>query len=357
MRTRVSAVLVAALVATLVVVHPASAAGAKRYVDPIFGQVSEQHDVTYGQAVDSKGVLQQLKLDVYSPVGDTATDRGLLIWAHGSGFRYGDKSDIGPLKEYVKRGWVAISIEYRMRPELPANAFVGIVTDPTSVPTAQAAARDAQHDMQAAIRWARVHASTLGISPSRIAAGGMSAGAIMALMVAFNPNDPGDSGNPGVSSSVAAAISHAGAYVPYLQGGLPQAGAPPIAIYHGTNDEQVPYPTSPPGCLLTMLAGNVCEHVTFVGREHATLGTDLAMDFLYRYVIAPTTTPSASVREADVDADNARVLAGTEHIGSLGAIVGVDVPSDPNVTVEHTVELAQYVLDALGLGTSLSFWG
>src|SRR5207244_3804188 len=115
-----------------------------------------------GQATNSVGVVEQLKLDVYSPVGDTDTHRGLIVWAHGSGFRYGDKSDIGPLKDYVKRGWVGISIEYRMRPELPANAFVGIVTDPTSVPAAAAAAADAQHDMQAAIRWARAHATTLG---------------------------------------------------------------------------------------------------------------------------------------------------------------------------------------------------
>ena len=59
-----------------------------------------------------------------------------------------------------------------MRPELPPNAFVGIVTDPTSVPTAQAAAWTRMHDMQAAVRWSRANADLLGIDPDRIVAGG-----------------------------------------------------------------------------------------------------------------------------------------------------------------------------------------
>ena len=147
MRARGMAVVAASLLASVLVgVPPARAeepAAGVRYVDRIFTDVGVVQDVPYGAAVNSRGETQELLLDVYHPVGDEETDRGLVIWAHGSGFRVGDKSDIGPLKEYVKRGWIGISISYRMRPELPPNAFVGIVTDPTSVPTAQAAAMDA----------------------------------------------------------------------------------------------------------------------------------------------------------------------------------------------------------------------
>jgi acetyl esterase/lipase len=354
MRARCTGVLVAAVLgavlATVAGMHPAGAEAGRRYVDPIFPAVTVAKDITYGQAVSSKGQLEQLKLDLYTPTGDTAGGRGLLVWAHGSGFRYGDKSDIGPLKEYVTRGWVAVSIEYRMRPELPANAFVGIVTNPTSVTDAKAAALDAQHDMQAAVRWARGHAASLGVDPGRIAAGGMSAGAIMALMVAFNPGDAGTSGSPGPSSAVAAAISHAGAYVPYLQGAVPAPGAPPIAIYHGTNDEQVPFPTSPPSCVLTILMGNTCEYVTYVGREHATLGTDLALDFLYRKVIVGDGQPRAFATGSTKD-DTAAVLVGAELplVSDLGATTGVVVPTDPAVLQEHTLGLVGYVLEALGL--------
>ena len=37
--------------------------------------------------------------------------------------------------------------------------------------------------------------------------------------------------------------------------------------------------------------------------------------------------------------------------------MGVDVPTDPNVVVDHTVGLAQYVADALGLEARLPGWG
>ena len=153
------------------------------------------------------------------------------------------------------------------------------------MPEAQAAARDAQHDMQAAVRYARAHADELGIDPDKIAVGGSSAGGIIALMTAFNEATPGNSGNPGYPSGVAAAVSHAGAYVPILQGAFPLPGAPPIAIYHGTTDNQVPIPTSIPGCVLTIAVGNTCEYVAYVGRIHRTMGTDLALNFLYRHVI------------------------------------------------------------------------
>jgi predicted esterase len=237
-----------------------------------------------------------------------------------------------------------------MRPELPPNAFVGIVTDPASVPTAQAAAMDAMHDMQAAVRWSRANADVLGIDPDRIVATGMSAGAIMALMVAFNEDDPGTSGTPGESSAVAAAISHAGAYVPVLQGAFPAPGAPPIAIYHGTHDEQVPYPTSPPACVLTVLMGNTCEYTTYVGREHAVLGADLAADFAYRYVIEPTRDPYVAVTHADADADGFTLRGGTEHLTEdLGLVEGIHVP-DLEVVLDRTVDLVAYVLEALGLG-------
>jgi predicted esterase len=352
MRARLAVVLVVGLAASLGVVQPAQGADGTRYVDVIFDDVDVTRDITYGVAPASTGVVQQLQLDLYQPAGDTATDRGLLIWAHGSGFRYGSRSDAGPVEDYVRRGWVGMSISYRMRPELPANAFVGIVTNPTSVSTAQAAARDAQHDMQAAVRWARAHAAELGIDPDRIAVGGISAGGIIALMTAFNPGDPGDSGTPGVSSEVAAAVSHAGAYVPGLQGAAPAAGAPPVAMYHGTNDEQVPQPTSPPACALTILMGNDCEYVLFVGREHTTLGVDLAQQFLYRHVIAPTTAPTP-IGVADLVGDPT-VLAGVEQVsGQLGGTAGVVVPGDPQVVMDHTLGLVEYVLEALGLPVAL----
>ncbi len=344
MRTRVGFLVVVVLAGLLATAAPASAE--TRYLDEVFSQIVIRRDIKFGEAPDRNGDMFELYLDLYLPVDDTATDRGMLIWAHGSGFRFGDKSQAGPSREYARRGWVVASIDYRKRPDtVPANTFIGIVTNPATLEEARGAAIDAQHDMQAAVRWARAHAEELAIDADRIAVGGISAGGIIALMTAFNPGDPGSSGTPGVTSEVAAAISHAGAYVPGLQGAPPGPGAPPVAMYHGTSDEQVPFPTSPPGCVLTLLMGNDCEYVTFVGRDHTILGTDLAQDFLYRHVIQADPAFDAPTR-LDSDDEELTARTGVEAEGT-GLTTGAVVPLSISVVIEHLAGFIRYQLGGL----------
>ena len=66
---------------------------------------------------------------------------------------------------------------------------------------------------------------TYRIDTGRIAIGGTSAGAITALNVGANADDPGTSGSPGFSSAVSAAVSLSGAKLL----GPPQARATPRA--------------------------------------------------------------------------------------------------------------------------------
>lgn len=338
--------LFVALVGVVVGAVPARADGV-RYVDEIFTGVVATNNIVYGQAYNSRGELEQLKLDMYAPAGDTATDRGLYIWIHGGNFREGSKASTAPM-DYVRRGWVTMSINYRLRPELPGNGALGALIEPNQLDPFIAAVKDAQHDAQAAVRYARAHAATLGIDPNRIAVGGMSAGAITSLMVAFNPNDPGSSGTPEVSSAVQAAISHAGTYAPVLLGAFPQPGAPPIAMYHGTSDEQVPYPLAPIPCVLTLAVLNTCEFVTFAFRNHHTMGQDLARDFLYRQVIkqrAATETPLVLGATDDI-----RAVVGVEPAAStLGVDVGAVVPTDTQLIADETIYLLTYALNALGI--------
>src|ERR1043166_5496436 len=220
--------------AALMLIAPrgASALSPTRYRDVIFptGSLIETLNVQYGEAPNNStdpayraanGDPVTLLLDIYQPpVEDTDRDRALYIWTHGGNFRVGSKtiSSTSFLRDYVRRGWVVMSIEYRLRPELPGNAAVGAVIEPASLPAFIAETKDAQHDLQAAIRWARANAATLGIDPERIAIGGISAGAITSLMVTFNQEDPGTSGTPDQPSHVAAAVSHAGTYAPVLLG-------------------------------------------------------------------------------------------------------------------------------------------
>ena len=348
MRARVAVLVAAVLAGSLAVASPAHGGGV-RYLDDVFTDVAVTRDVRFGEATNSRGEVEQLLLDIYEPAGDTATDRGLLIWAHGSGFRFGEKEQSGPSADYARKGWVAMSIGYRKRPELPPNAVVGILTNPTSIPTAQAAARDAQHDLQAAVRWARANAADLGVDPDRIAVGGISAGGIIALMAAFNPNDPGD------ERDARRLLRGCGGGVPRRRlrarppGRHASAGAAPVAMYHGTSDEQVPYPTSPPGCVITILMGNTCEYVTFVGREHThpRRGPGAGLPLPQR---DPRGGPPAQRRTRSRLDDEVTAVGGVEHlVGNLGVTTGVVIPTDPNVAIEQTSDLIRYFLEGIGI--------
>jgi len=350
----------ALLASIFAMVQPASALSPTRYKDILFPEpepLIETKDVPYGAAPNNStdpdyraanGDPVTLLLDIYQPPqSDTDRDRALYIWTHGGNFRVGNKS-LSPtsfLRGYVRRGWVVMSIEYRLRPELPGNAAVGAVVDPASLPAFVDETKDAQHDLQAAIRWARANAGSLGIDPQRIAIGGISAGAITSLMATFNQEEPGTSGTPNQPSDVAATVSHAGTYAPVLLGDFPRPGDPPIAMYHGGLDEQVPYPTPALPCLLTLAMLNDCEFVTFTGERHAILGTDLALDFLYRHVIQKR---SALPLVVDLG-DPASVFAGAEPQNlSFGLTIGVfQTPSER--TNENLQYLVNYVVNALGL--------
>src|SRR6185503_7191486 len=113
------------------------------------------------------------------------------------------------------------------------------------------------------------------------------AGGIMALMTAFNEDDPGNSGTPGHSSRVQAAVGHSASYLPVLQAdpyGI-RPGSPPIAIFHGLNDFEVPQVAAITPCLVTRAMLNVCEFALYSDRGHQLLGTREAQDFLYRMLV------------------------------------------------------------------------
>ena len=201
MRGRVSvrtiALAIVALVAALAM--SASANAAKRYRDPIFKDVKTKTDLVYGSA-PVNGQPQDLALDLYKPKGDRARKRPVLIWVHGGGFGSGDKAD-GPAPlladYYAHRGYVTASINYRL---LVPNGCIGTGTIP---PECYAAAIEATHDAQAAVRWFRANASKYRIDKKRIGIGGESAGAITSVGVAALSTNPGESGNPGTTRRLA----------------------------------------------------------------------------------------------------------------------------------------------------------
>jgi acetyl esterase/lipase len=205
------------------------ATAATRYLDPIF-LTDVQRDVVYGSAVNIDGTPITLRLDLYTPRGDAATDRPAFVFAHGGFFLVGDKSEATAwATRMAQRGYVAASINYRLGPVL--------VSYPVDTAVEFQVINNARADMQTAVRWFRANAASLRIDPDKIAVGGASAGAVSALGVALGADDPlpGDHGE--YSSAVCTAVSISGANTP-AAAGPNDAGA---IFHHGALDDIVPF--------------------------------------------------------------------------------------------------------------------
>jgi predicted esterase len=228
-----------AIAGVVAIGSPAAAGPAPvRYRDVLFpGAPTVQSNVQYGAAPDVNGTPTPLLLDLYRPASDPApTNRAAIVWVHGGGFAGGKKTSeamIGYATRFAQQGYVTVSIDYRLRAGLVCT--YGVDTMPQACLDA---ARDAQHDAQAAVRWLRANAATFGVDPARIAVAGNSAGGIAAMNVNYNSEDPGASGMPDQPSTVSAGVALAGCAQPPSTIG---PGEPPTLLLHGFNDPTVPY--------------------------------------------------------------------------------------------------------------------
>lgn len=250
--------------------------GPLRYRDELFTAVTKTTAITYGSAVSQTGVTQTLQLDAYRPTGDTLTSRPAIIWIHGGSFRSGSRTSpeiVDEANVFAKKGYVTFSISYRLS------------TNGCTVPTAECveAIIDAREDAQAAVRFVRANAATYGVDPTRIAVAGTSAGAITALEVGYGSETPGNSGTPGVSSKVSAAVSLSGTRI--LTTANP--GEPAALLFHGTADNLVPYSSATATITAAHDAGLTAELTTWDGAGHVPYAAhrteilDQTTNFLY----------------------------------------------------------------------------
>ena len=102
----------------------------------------------------------ELKLHVYIPEGHRTSDkRPAVIFFFGGGWNNGSPGQhYSQCAHLASRGMVAMSAEYRVKSRN------------------QTTPKECVEDGKSAIRWVRAHAAELGIDPTRIAAGGASAG-------------------------------------------------------------------------------------------------------------------------------------------------------------------------------------
>jgi len=228
---------------------------AQRYKDKVFTSVSVD-SVVYGNANTFSNAPQDLKMNIYQPVNDTATNRPLLVLAHGGSFIGGSRysPDIVYLcNEFAKRGYVCVSIQYRLGVD-----YIEVTQGFIGPEFAKAVWRGTQ-DGRAAIRYLRANASTYKISTGQVYLGGVSAGGVLGLHEAFldlpsevASADPkidtisiggieGSSGTPGQSWRVKGVINLCGALgnVSWMSNNKNVS----IFSVHGTNDATVPYKT------------------------------------------------------------------------------------------------------------------
>lgn len=212
---------------------PPESNGATPFIDPIF-TYQKIENITYGTA-KSGDTTMPLLLDVYRPATTAQLPKKLpaMIFVFGGGWRKGSK-DVKYIRDlcgyYAERGYVAVSIQYRIEKDDPP-----VLPGPASNPEGNEQFRlinAAFQDTCDAVRWVRSNASNYDIDPNRIGIGGVSAGAFNSLHTAFC-----DEQLTGSDAEVAAVISFMGAIV----ASHIDENDPPVFIAHGTSDNVAPY--------------------------------------------------------------------------------------------------------------------
>jgi poly(3-hydroxybutyrate) depolymerase len=245
------------LVLIILAVLSVSAAPPVRFLDNVFTNTSITSNIVYGANTNVDGSHQTLLLDLYQPTGDTAIARPLVIFLFGGGFAVGTKTDGDMVllsQTFAKKGYVAVSIQYRLD--------LGLLSTKPLIPVEIAAFRGMQ-DAKAAIRFLRAHKADYKIDDTKILIGGCSAGAFISLEVAFLDareipsyidttkvgGIEGNSGTPGVSSAVNGVISNWGAV---LDSTWLYNNKIPVIGFAGTADPEVPFDHNANFC------GNAC---------------------------------------------------------------------------------------------------
>jgi len=225
--------------------------GETRYTTRLFTEIDSIKNVTYGSNTSQLGLPKTLKMDVYMPANDALTERPVILLAFGGSFVFGNRRDMRPLcVEYASRGFVTVTIDYRLYDNLFQQPDTIIAYDVVT---------EAVGDMRAALRKVREIAkdgNPYAIDTNMIFVGGISAGGIVANHVAYL--DDNDAVSPALDSIIASndgldgnssdnfQFSSKVSGVLNFSGALNRAywinaGEPPLFSVHEEFDQTVPY--------------------------------------------------------------------------------------------------------------------
>ena len=120
---------------------------------------------------------ESMTLNMARPKSDSAM-RPAILCIHGGGFRAGKRESYDSLcKKFAEKGFVAVTITYRLAPKHQFPAAV--------------------HDCKAAVRWLRANAAKYNIDPAKIGVTGGSAGGHLAQFLGVTANVPEFEGTGG----------------------------------------------------------------------------------------------------------------------------------------------------------------
>ena len=252
---------------------------------------------------------QHLQLNMARPSGPGPFPAVICI--HGGGFRAGDRQGYnGLIRQLAERGYVAVTVEYRLAPKYPFPAAI--------------------FDVKASLRWMRANAEKYHVDPDRIGVTGGSAGGHLAQFLGVTADVKefeGDEGNLDKSSRVACVVNYYGPsdftksygksvdaaeVLPlFLGGNLDQARqkhiissplywvtphAAPTLCVHGTKDTYVAYEQAVWLVDKLKAAGVEAELLTLEGAGHGFSGdnakkADEALFAFFDRHLKPTPAP------------------------------------------------------------------
>lgn len=185
------------LIASIFVVFTNSFA--QRYRAEVFSNVNVTQNIIYGNNVSfltGAPVSTDLKMDVYSPVGDTSVTRPVVVMLHTGSFLPAiiNQTPTGSMRDsalvemcmrFARRGYVAISADYRTGWNPQA---VGPTGQDIRTGSLLLAVYRAVQDIKSCVRYLKMDyemmGNTYGIDTTRIVLGGMGSGGYVALACA-----------------------------------------------------------------------------------------------------------------------------------------------------------------------------
>ena len=218
----------------------------------------------------------KLKLWIFEPNGHKISDkRPAVVFFFGGGWRAGTPGQFEMQCKYLaSRGMITMTADYRVSSRHGTKATACV------------------EDGKSAVRWIRKNARKLGVDPAKVAAGGGSAGGHVAAAIATVPGFEKDEETSSVPDALL--LFNPAVILAEVPGEIEmpaekavslkerigtdpkkispyhhlRKGLPPAIIFHGTNDDAVPFRTVQLYEKRARALGNSCKLVAFADKPH-----------------------------------------------------------------------------------------